>query len=262
MSDADAGEAEHTGGLDDPVFQKAVFTQAYDETCLQLKDGRVDSGIGVFGRINAGRNEAIDELAADFAAKAGAECQSGCSFCCHQMVLCTPFEIFDIAWHMLDVKPAADIARIKERLAKRAPLPLNEHARYGSDKPCALLEENRCSVYGHRPSLCRTMLSTSRAACETSLHARQPEVPFIAEPVVITFLMQLGIDYALIQQRRVSTEKVEMSRALSIALENFEAALQNWIDGKDAFPDCRAEAGGGPSNQDLAEMAAAQCGVV
>jgi Fe-S-cluster containining protein len=258
MGEADPGEPEHAGSLDDPAFQKAVFEQAYRQTCLQLDGGE---GIETLGQINKGRSEAIDGVVADFASEKGAECASGCAFCCHQMVVSTPLEIFNIARHILDAKPAPEIARLKERLAERARLRLDVQSRYGADKPCALLEDNRCSVYEHRPSLCRTMLSTSRSACETSLNSREQRVPFIAEPVVIAFLMQLGIDYALIKLRGLSTEKVELSRALSIALENFEPAFQTWIDGKEAFPDCHVETGSGPSNHDLAESAAAQCGV-
>lgn len=258
MGEAEPGEGEHTGSLDDPAFQKAVFEQAYRQTCVQLDSGE---GIEALRRINEGRNEAIDEVVADFASEKGAECASGCAFCCCQMVLSTPLEIFGIARHILDAKPAIEIVKLKERLAKRAPLPLDVQSRHGADKPCALLEDNRCSVYEHRPSLCRTMLSTSRSACETSLNTREQRVPFIAEPVIISFLMQLGIDYALIRLRGLSTEKVELSRALSIALDHFESAFQTWIDGKEAFPDCHVDTGGGPSNHDLAERAAAQCGI-
>lgn len=246
------------GSLDDPAFQKAVFEQAYRQTCAQLDSSE---GIEALRQINEGRNEAIDEVVADFASEKGAECASGCSFCCHQMVLSTPSEIFGIARNILDTKSVAEMAAIKERLTKRAPIPLDVQSRHGADKPCPLLEDNRCSVYEHRPSLCRTMLSTSRSACETSLTSQEQRVPFIAEPVVISFLMQLGIDYALIKLRGLSTEKVELSRALLIALADFELAFQTWIDGKEAFPDCHVETGSGPSNRDLAESAASQCGV-
>jgi Fe-S-cluster containining protein len=178
------------------------------------------------------------------------------------MVLCTPFEIFNIARHLLDKKSAIEIATIKEKLAQRAPLPLDEKSRRGSDKPCLLLEDHRCSIYEQRPSLCRTMLSTSRAACETSLNSEEQTVPFIPEPVVISFLMQLGIDCALIKQRHFSTEKAEMSRALLIALEGFEGAFSAWINGEDPFPNCHPEQGSGPSHHDLVQMAAEQSGIV
>ncbi len=262
MGGVDSSEAENAESIDDPAFQKAVFEQAYRQTCLQLEDGKAGANVAMFGQIIKGRSEAIDEVVADYASECGAECVSGCAFCCHQMVLSAPLEIFDIARHILDTKPAPEIAGLKERLAKRAPLPLDEQSRYGADKPCALLVDNRCSIYEHRPSLCRTMLSTSRSACETSLNAREQRVPFIAEPSVISFLMQLGIDYALIRHGGLLTEKVELSRALLIALEDFESAFQTWSDGKEAFPDCHVGMGSGLSNHDLAERAAAQCGVV
>jgi Fe-S-cluster containining protein len=255
-------EDKNAGTVDDPAVQKALFEDAYTQTCRLLEDGAAVADIEALSRANASRSAAIDEIAADFAADGGAECATGCSYCCHQMVVCTPLEIFIIARHILDAKTASEIVQIKERLAQRAPLPLDVQSRYAPDKPCALLDEHRCMVYAHRPSVCRTMLSTSRMACETSLNTGEQQVPFIPEPVIIAFLMQLGIDYALIKLGRLPTEKIELSRALSLALDNFDATFQSWIDGQDAFPDCHIDLGNGPSNHDLAEMAAAQCGLL
>jgi Fe-S-cluster containining protein len=262
MGDANPSKTQTAGTLDDPAYQKAVFEQAYRQTCEQLDACGPDSDIKTLSRINTRRNDTIDAVAAAFASNSRAECDSGCSFCCHQMVVCTPLEIFAIARHIFDGKTQSEIAGIKQQLAQRAGLSLDVPSRYGADKPCALLESNRCSIYAHRPSLCRTMLSTSRAACETSLETQEQKVPFVAEPVIIAFMMQLGIDYALIKRKHVSTEKVEMSRALFIALENYEAAFLSWINGEDAFPNCHVDMGNGRSNQDLAEIAAAHCGIV
>jgi len=262
MGDASFNAVKNAGALNDPAYQKSVFVDAYEQSCLQLNDGKARGDIRALERIDKGRNEAIGDIAAAFALKNNAECASGCSFCCHQMVLCTPFEIFDIARHLLDTKSAVEIAGIKDQLAQRALLPLDEQSRRGTDRPCVLLEDSRCSIYAHRPSLCRTMLSTSRAACEASLNSDEQTVPFIPEPVVIAFLMQLGIDCALIKLNHVSTEKAEMSRALLIALEAFEAVFFAWIDGDDPFPNCHPEQGNRPSNGDLVRMAAGQSGIV
>jgi len=261
MGDASFNAAKNMGALNDAAYQKAVFLEAYEQACAQLNDGGTGGDLQVLGRINKGRNEATNEIAASFASKNGAECGSGCSFCCHQMMLCTPLEIFDIARHLLDTKSAAEIAGIKEKLAQRTPLPLDEQSRRGADKPCVLLEDHCCSIYALRPSLCRTMLSTSRTACETSLNSEDQAIPFIPEPVVISFLMQLGIDCALIKLKHLSTEKAEMSRALLVALETFESAFSAWINGGDPFPDCHPELGSGPSNHDLVQMAAEQSGI-
>ncbi len=247
--------------LSDPAYQQGVFEDAYEQTCLQMTSDQTGLDIVLLARINQGRNAAIDEIASDFGLERGAECGSGCSSCCHQMVLCTPFEIFDIARHCLSVRSAAEIVELKRRLARLALFALDEPSRHGSDKPCALLETNACSIYDHRPSLCRTMLSTSRDACEKSLKAQAQTVPFIAEPVIMFFLIQLGIDYALIKHKNLSTEKVEMSRALLIALDAFDASLATWLEGREAFPNCHVEAKGARSNRDLAERAAARSGI-
>jgi len=245
--------------LSDPAYQRGVFEDAYEQTCRQLADSSRRADIAILSRINQGRNAAIDEIASDFAVESGAECSAGCSSCCHQMVLCTPFEIFDLARHILDTRSVAEITGLKERLMRLALLELDEPSRHGSDKPCALLETNACSVYAYRPSHCRTMLSTSREACDKSLTSKAQTVPFIAEPVVISFLIQLGIDYALIKHKNLSTEKIELSRALLIALESFDASLADWLDGREAFPNCHA--GTALSNRDLAERAAARSGM-
>jgi len=249
---------EETAEIDDPAFQQEVFAEAFEETRRQLaKSGET---LDLLQQIMRGRNEAVDALAHDFAIEAGAECGAGCNACCHQMVLCAPFEILIIARHLLQTKAAHEIAAIKTRLERLASLPLDAAHRTSLGAPCALLEEGRCSVYEHRPSLCRTLLSTSRQACDAHLAEGTAAVPFIAEPVVIAFLMQLGIDYALIVTN-LSTEKVELARALLLALDAFDETLSGWLKGKDVFPGCRS-AGTGPSNRAMAENAAQQCGLL
>jgi len=252
---SDAGNNEAIG---DRAFQQEVFAEAFEETRKQLdKSGET---LDLLRQVMQGRNEAIDATAHDFAAEAGAECGAGCTACCHQMVLCAPFEIFIIARHVLDTMPVDTVSRIKGKLEKLAALPLDEPHRTRHDTPCALLDDGRCSVYDYRPSLCRTMLSSSRQACEAHLQTGTEAVPFIAEPVIIAFLMQLGIDYALIT-KRLSTEKVELARALHIALAHFDEALSGWLKGEDVFPDCQPT-GQGLNNRTLAENAARQCGLM
>lgn len=253
-------ETNDTDALDDPAFQQEVFAEAFEETRRQF-DGYKDVGtLDLLGHVMRGRNQAVDEIAHDFATDAGAECGAGCAFCCYQMVLCAPFEIFIIAKHLLDTRSAQEIGEIKQRLVGLAAVPLDAQHRTKADSPCALLDGNRCGIYDYRPSLCRTMLSTSRDACEAHLKTGLGTVPFIAEPVVIAFLMQLGIDYALIA-KRFSTEKVELARALLIALNDFDKVFSGWLMGKDVFPDCQPDRQG-PSNRELAENAARQCGLV
>jgi hypothetical protein len=85
------------------------------------------------------------------------------------MVLCTPFEVFVIARYLLDKKTSAEVGMIRKRLADLAHLPLDPDVRYDAQRPCALLDDNRCTVYEQRPSVCRTMLSASKAALRVPL---------------------------------------------------------------------------------------------
>ena len=73
------------------------------------------------------------------------------------------------------------------------------------------------------------MLSQSRAACDACLKGAGGSIPYIEEPSKIAAVMQIGIDYALISRRNLSTEGAELSRALLIALGDYDGALTTWL---------------------------------
>lgn len=245
---------------DDPRLQKRIFTQAFEAT-LKLFDNPQVNDLQALLVTHAGRNKQLDDAARIFAKTGNAECRPGCSSCCHQMVLCTPFEIFLIARYLLDKKSTSELDAIKARLSELSPLPLDTDARYGRDKPCALLENERCSIYEQRPLVCRTLLSASRKACEACLGGDDIPIPYIANVMSIAAPVQMGIDYALIKCRNLSTEKVELSRALLIALNGFDQAVTTWASGHDPFPDCVAKRSGYPSNRDICTAAARRFGL-
>jgi hypothetical protein len=260
MGEAKRKRAKVAGSTSDPTFQKSVFTQAFEQTCKMLDDPQL-SDLGALIFTHRGRNTMLDQASATYAAASKAECQIDCSSCCHQMVLATPFEVLSITRYLLDTKTLDEIDIIKGRVAQLSHLPLNPTARYGFQNPCALLESGRCTVYEHRPSLCRTMLSASRTACEKCLAAKADTVPYIPEPSQIAVMMQLGIDYALITRRNLGTERVELGGALSIALSDFDGAITAWANGGDPFLACVVRRPGHPSNREMAEMAAKRFGV-
>lgn len=77
----------------------------------------------------------------------GMQCRSGCSRCCHQR-----FGVFEVEAHRLRTALA--------RLARTDPQ-LRERVREQADDPavthhCALLVDDRCTVYEERPMICRT----------------------------------------------------------------------------------------------------------
>jgi hypothetical protein len=105
------------------------------------------------------------------------------------------------------------------------------------------------------------MLSQSRAACDACLTGAGDSIPYIEQPSKIAAVMQMGIDYALISRRKLSTEGAELSRALLIALADYEGALTSWLQGKDPFPGTHVEFPGALSSSARAIAAARRLGI-
>jgi hypothetical protein len=257
---AEGRGASTVSSLDDPGFQKALFEDAFEQACKLLDDPEIDDLVALQS-VTRARNQMLDE-AAEAAAKLGkAECRAGCASCCHLIVMATPFEVLSIARHLSESRTPAQIEGIKQRLRQIVEVPLDTTLRAKAKIPCALLEDARCSIYELRPSVCRTALSQSRAACESCLEAAGGSVPSIVQPAKIAAVVQTGIDYAMISRRNLSTELAELSRALLIALCDYQGALTSWLDGKDPFPDTHASVPGTSSSHEKAMAAARRFGV-
>lgn len=74
-----------------------------------------------------------------------AACKAGCSHCCH-----------------IPVAVSASEARILGRAIGRKPVPRESHQEVrveGYNSPCPFLRDGECSVYKHRPTVCRTHLN-------------------------------------------------------------------------------------------------------
>jgi Fe-S-cluster containining protein len=177
------------------------------------------------------------------------------------MVSGTPFEILSIARHWLETKAPAEIDGLKGRLRTVAEVPLDPAARVKARVPCALLENGRCSSYEQRPSVCRMMLSQSRAACDSCLQVAGGSIPYIEDPSNFAAVMQMGIDYALISRLNLSTERAELSRALLISLADYEGALTRWLQGQDPFPGTHFGAPGVPTSNERTIAVARRLGL-
>jgi Fe-S-cluster containining protein len=254
-----AAEPGGAPSADDPAFLRSLFSEVLEKTCKLLDDPQVGDLRVSASTILRGRNKVLDETAASYARAGRAECTAGCTSCCYLMVLGTPYEVLSIARHLLETKTPAELEGITQRLLKVSEVPLDPALRLKAKMPCALLEDGRCSIYEHRPSLCRMTLSQSRAACESCLKEGSGSIPYIEQPSKIAAVMQMGIDYALITRRNLSTEGAELSRALLIALRDYEGTLTSWLAGQDPFPDTHV---GGPSNSERALAAARRFGAV
>jgi Fe-S-cluster containining protein len=245
---------------DDAAYLEAVVREAFEKTRRLLDDPKVDDLQALTWTIQ-GRNKALDKTAGSYAQAARAECRTGCVSCCYLMVSGPPLEILSIARQVLDTRTPAEIEVLKQRLQEVSEIPLDPLLRIKAKTPCALLENGRCSIYEQRPSTCRMMLSQSRAACDACLQAGGGSIPYIEQPSRIAAVMQMGIDYALITRRNLSTERAELSRALLIALRDYDGALASWLQGKDPFPGTHVEAGGAPSSREKTIAAARRLGL-
>jgi Putative zinc- or iron-chelating domain len=257
---AEARRRTVAGAHDDPGFLDAVIREAFEKTCKLLDDPQIDD-LQALSWIIRGRNKVLDETADTYARADRAECRPGCTACCHLLLLGTPFEVLSIAQHLLETKTPAEIESLKGRLRAVSEVPLDPALRVKAKIPCALLEDGRCSVYERRPSLCRMTLSRSRAACDACLQQGGGSIPYIEQPSKIAAAMQMGIDYALIIRRKLPIEGAELSRALLIALDDYEGALTSWLKGKDPFPGTHAGVPGTPSSTERAIAAARRLGI-
>jgi len=245
---------------DDPGFLDSVFREAFEKTCQLLDDPQIDD-LQASAMIIRGRNKVLDETADAYAKAAGAECRPGCVSCCYLMVGGTPSEVLSIARHFLQTKTPAEIETLKGRLRVVSEVPLDPVLRAKAKIPCALLDDGRCSAYEQRPSVCRMMLSQSRAACDACLQTAGGSIPYIEQPSKVAGVMQLGIDYALVTRRNLSTERAELSRALLIALGDYDGTVMSWRQGKDPFPGTHIGAPGAPSSAETATAAARRLGI-
>jgi Fe-S-cluster containining protein len=253
--------AAGTAGQDDPGFLDSVFREAFGKTCTLIDDPNAGDLAELTSTILRGRNKVLDEAAASYSRAAGAECRAGCTSCCHLMVHGTPYEILSIVRHLLATRTPAEIESLKQRLQAVAQVPLDPVVRLKAKMPCAFLADGRCSIYEHRPSVCRMTLSQSRAACDSCLREGGGSIPYIEQPGRIAAVMQMGIDHALATRRNLSTEGAELSRALLIALRDPQGTLAAWCDGKDPFPGTHIGVSGAPSNNERAVAAARRLGL-
>jgi Fe-S-cluster containining protein len=245
---------------DDPGVLESVFREAFEKTCGLLDDPSIDD-LRTLSLSLRGRNKVLDETAETYAKAARAECRPGCVSCCYLMVSGTPFEVLSIARHFLQTRTAAEIEALKDRLRVVAEVPLDPVLRVKARLPCALLENDRCSAYELRPSVCRMALSQSRAACDACLKGVDRAIPYIEQPSKVAAAMQMGIDYALISRRNLSTQGSELSRALLIVLDDYEGALTSWLKGQDPFAGTHVEVSGAASSSDRAIAAAKRLGI-
>jgi len=233
----------------DDDFSKTVITQsvALARQVLKDKPNRLEALL----ELVRGRNAAIDSASANPGHRT--ECGAGCFACCHQLVAIEQGEALLLALYLQQSRSPEELAEIKARADVVARVPATQGARFKTVTACPLLADGRCSVYKARPAACRMTFSASRLACVTALAAsnqgQYTPVPWFAPAGAYAALIQVGIDHVLAQAWGVSTEKVELAKALHIALADPQQVTADWLAGKDPLKDAKVANAPAPNSQ-------------
>ncbi|MBO9667385.1 MAG: YkgJ family cysteine cluster protein [Bdellovibrio sp.] len=94
-------------------------------------------------------------------------CQKGCSACCHMEVEVTSYEA-EILKNLIQAGHPIDRERLKAQSQRSLQDPRWKQGPRNPESQCIFLKDNACSIYEHRPVMCRRHSVTSPAKnCET-----------------------------------------------------------------------------------------------
>ena len=224
--------------------------QLYDRAMAAMEQ-RVQAA-GDFPAMLAALRWGLDELERTYAetparVKATVACRAGCAFCCSVPVHVQAHEVFFAAEHIRKNFPAAELAGVITRTAahrtRLSGLYPDERGRLRT--PCALLRDDRCSIYPGRPEACRAHHTNDVAPCRADL--TEPDVAieqaYIPALRARMFAVMLGLD-AAIEAAGFDDRAYDFGSALHEALTN-SLCQELWMRRKPAFPDaCLAEPAG------------------
>lgn len=169
-------------------------------------------------------------------------CAAGCSHCCYTYVEASPPEVFYTVGMMDEAQRSEAIETVAAAYARTGGLSIIK--RKGVVSPCPLLVDNRCSVYGIRPLVCRTHVSTDVEICHRAYRLFSGEIA--PKPVVWQTLRDgysVSLRGALLRSGLVYTYR-EWNSSLRIALSD-ATAEPRWLGGEDSLAD--ATSTGAPS---------------
>ena len=162
------------------------------------------------------------------------ECAKGCAHCCKVSVSAMAPEIFLVA-STLRAQHASDFEAVRARIRSAESLTrgVSPMERGRRKLPCALLQDDACTVYAGRPGPCRGMASTSVKACLTVFNGGNAGIP---TPSVWTALRDAHTQalWAALSAAGLDSEAYELNEAVLTTLEQPDAEAR-WLKGEDVF---------------------------
>ena len=169
-------------------------------------------------------------------------CKAGCWHCCTNMVAVSVPEVLNLADHIRETWGEADISALRARITahKAITKPARDGtAPYPPRPMCPLLKEGSCSVWTHRPFVCRGWNSIN---VDTCIQKREhPEADIQGEglgsQMAVTDFIRQGMTEGL-EAEKANGELCELAFGLEIALDNPDAA-ERYLSGEDLFQPSR-----------------------
>jgi Fe-S-cluster containining protein len=184
------------------------------------------------------------EAAAPESARRSIACRAGCGACCHVLVGVQAHEVLIVAEYIqTHFSPEELEVVIARTAAQRAAFAgLSYAARWALQRPCALLDEDSCSVHEARPEACRAHHSSDVEACQANFDAGQElydaTIPGLHGRM---FAVMLAIDQAVVEAG-LDGRAYDYGSALHEALTDSRCAIR-WMGGQAAFSDSCLEQG-------------------
>ncbi|MBM3556836.1 MAG: YkgJ family cysteine cluster protein [Alphaproteobacteria bacterium] len=176
-------------------------------------------------------------------------CGIGCTYCCHQRVSASSYEVAAILLDLGDLprdRREAVFQRIRDIVPRTANL--DDQAFRAAHHACPLLDpDGRCAAYASRPHGCRAYLSRDREVCRWIFdHPQEAEAKRQANalPPVFDDAARFAYDAALhgavaaFHRAGLPYEHLELGRALALAVDQPDI-LVRWLTGEPVFTPAR-----------------------
>ncbi len=167
------------------------------------------------------------------------QCQQGCSYCCHFRVDVSANEVFAIVEHIQSTFTPDKLEKLVEKASnnQKKLSTLSQAKRIVTNIDCPLLEDNACSIYTLRPSMCRKIHSTNVKACRYSYDNPEDKNIENAEHPVLS-----AITLTMLTAAREGFSALGLDETVYDLNEVLISALgdnkykKRWLNGKKTFP--------------------------
>ncbi|MFZ6654001.1 YkgJ family cysteine cluster protein [Undibacterium sp. TJN19] len=152
-------------------------------------------------------------------------CQAGCAHCCHVRVSVSQPEVFHI---LTALRQHSDMALDSLIQRLRQYVETSQHNSLHIRQACAFLVDNLCSIYSHRPAVCRKAHSLSVSACASGAEHIPQDLQLILRAEAL-----IQGHAAAYEDAGLPAASHELASAVLLALADAQAQ-ETWFAGKRA----------------------------